>query len=184
MLTYRRVFKVGDRVKIADFVGDVVNTRFQVTHLRTIKNEEIVVPNSMIVNSHVINYSSLAGERGLILHTTVSIGYDAPWRQVKGMLLTAAERTAPVLVVQSFDDLARRSAEARGKIVLFNVPFTNYGETVRYRGVGAVAAARAGAVASLIEWDEDIPDWETLEAESLRARAAQCEALAARDGAA
>ncbi len=57
---------------------------------------------------------------------------------------------APVLVVQSFDDLSRRAAEARGKIVLFNVPFTNYGETVRYRGAGAVAAARAGAVASLI----------------------------------
>jgi len=58
--------------------------------------------------------------------------------------------TAPVLVVRSFDDLSRRAPEARGKIVLFNVPFTNYGETVRYRGAGAVAAARAGAVASLI----------------------------------
>jgi carboxypeptidase Q len=58
--------------------------------------------------------------------------------------------TAPVLVVNSFDDLTRRAAEARGKIVLFNVPFTNYGETVRYRGAGAIAAARAGAVASLI----------------------------------
>ena len=58
--------------------------------------------------------------------------------------------SAPVLVVQSFDDLSRRAAEARGKIVLFNVPFTNYGETVRYRGAGAVTAARAGAVASLI----------------------------------
>jgi carboxypeptidase Q len=58
--------------------------------------------------------------------------------------------TAPVLVVRSFEDLGRRAAEAQGKIVLFNVPFTNYGETVRYRAAGAVAAARAGAVASLI----------------------------------
>lgn len=58
--------------------------------------------------------------------------------------------TAPVLVVRGFDDLAARAAEARGKIVLFNVPFTTYGETVRYRTGGAVAAARAGAVASLI----------------------------------
>jgi carboxypeptidase Q len=58
--------------------------------------------------------------------------------------------TAPVLVVRSFEDLAARAAEARGKIVLFNVPFTNYGETVRYRSAGAIAAARAGAVASLI----------------------------------
>jgi carboxypeptidase Q len=58
--------------------------------------------------------------------------------------------TAPVLVVTSFDELTRRSAEARGKIVLFDVPFTTYGETVRYRVAGAVAAARAGAVAALI----------------------------------
>lgn len=58
--------------------------------------------------------------------------------------------TAPVLVVSSFDDLTAHAAQARGKIVLFNVPFTTYGETVRYRMQGAVAAARVGAVASLI----------------------------------
>jgi carboxypeptidase Q len=58
--------------------------------------------------------------------------------------------TAPVLVVTSFDDLRRRAADARGKIVLFDVPFTTYPETVKYRVDGAVAAARAGAVASLI----------------------------------
>jgi carboxypeptidase Q len=58
--------------------------------------------------------------------------------------------TAEVLVVSSFEELAAREREARGKIVLFDVPFTTYGETVRYRGAGAVAAARAGAVASLI----------------------------------
>jgi carboxypeptidase Q len=58
--------------------------------------------------------------------------------------------TAPVLVVSSFDDLTARAAEARGKIVLFDVPFTTYGQTVAYRQTGAIAAARAGAVASLI----------------------------------
>ena len=58
--------------------------------------------------------------------------------------------TADVMVVTSYDDLTRRAAEARGKIVLFNVVFTNYGETVRYRSGGAVAAARAGAVASMV----------------------------------
>jgi carboxypeptidase Q len=58
--------------------------------------------------------------------------------------------TAPVLVVASFDDLQKRAAEARGKIVLFDVPFTTYRETVKYRVDGASAAARAGAVASLI----------------------------------
>ena len=58
--------------------------------------------------------------------------------------------TAEVMVVTSYDDLAARAAEARGKIVLFNVPFTAYGQTVAYRSGGAVAAARAGAVASLV----------------------------------
>jgi carboxypeptidase Q len=58
--------------------------------------------------------------------------------------------TAPVLVVTSFDDLTRRAAEARGKIVLFDVPFTSYPETVHYRVEGASAAAKAGAVACLI----------------------------------
>ena len=58
--------------------------------------------------------------------------------------------SAPVLVVSSFDDLQARAAEARGKIVLFDVPFTSYGQTVAYRQTGAIAAARAGAVASLI----------------------------------
>ncbi|HSJ10213.1 MAG TPA: M28 family metallopeptidase [Longimicrobiales bacterium] len=58
--------------------------------------------------------------------------------------------TADVLVVDSFAELARRAADARGRIVLFNVPFTTYGETVQYRTQGAIAAARAGAVASLV----------------------------------
>jgi len=57
---------------------------------------------------------------------------------------------AQVLVVSSFDELAAHADQARGRIVLFDVPFTNYGETVQYRGNGAIAAARAGAVASLI----------------------------------
>ncbi len=57
---------------------------------------------------------------------------------------------AEVLVVRSFEELEARRNEARGRIVVFNVPFTTYGETVRYRVLGAVAAARAGAVASLV----------------------------------
>ncbi len=58
--------------------------------------------------------------------------------------------TAPVLVVGSFDEFARRQSEAKGKIVLFDAPFVSYGETVRYRGRAASTAARAGAVAALI----------------------------------
>jgi small-conductance mechanosensitive channel len=94
MMTYRRAFKIGDRVKVGSTIGEVIETRLQVTHLRTPKNEELIIPNSQILANEVLNYSSLARTHGLILHTTVGIGYETPWRQVEGMLLMAAERTA------------------------------------------------------------------------------------------
>ena len=93
MLTYRRALKVGDRVKIGDAFGDVIETRLQVTHLRSIKNEEIIIPNSQILGAEVFNYSSLSRTQGLILHTEVGIGYETPWRQVEAMLLESAART-------------------------------------------------------------------------------------------
>ena len=94
MITYRRAFKVGDRVKIGDSIGDVMKTRLQVTHLRSLKNEEIVIPNSQILSSDVVNYSSFTKADGVILHTEVGIGYETPWRQVEAMLLAAAARCA------------------------------------------------------------------------------------------
>jgi small-conductance mechanosensitive channel len=93
MMTYRRAFRLGDRVRIGDTVGDVVQMRLQVTHLRTAKNEEVVIPNSQILGGEVLNYSSLAHSHGLLLHTEVGIGYETPWRQVEAMLLEAARRT-------------------------------------------------------------------------------------------
>jgi small-conductance mechanosensitive channel len=95
-MTYRRAFRMGDRVKISGVTGDVIEMRLQVTHLRTIKNEEVIIPNSTILNNEVVNYSSLARTRGLILHTTVGIGYETPWRQVEAMLFLAADRTAEI----------------------------------------------------------------------------------------
>ena len=96
-LTYRKAFKAGDRVKIGDFVGDVQDSKLLVTYLRTPKNEIIAVPNSAIVNSEVTNYSSLEKTEGLILHTSVGIGYETPWRQVEAMLIEAAARTPGML---------------------------------------------------------------------------------------
>jgi small-conductance mechanosensitive channel len=98
MMTYRRAFKVGDRVKIGDAFGDVMQMRLQVTHLRSMKNEEIVIPNSQILSTEVRNYSSFARAQGLILHTEVGIGYETPWRQVEAMLLDAARRTSGLVV--------------------------------------------------------------------------------------
>lgn len=96
-MVYRRAFKVGDRVRIGDTLGDVTETRLLVTHVRTPKNEEVVIPNSVILNNEVINYSALAKTRGLILHTSVGIGYEVPWRQVEAMLLLAASRTKGII---------------------------------------------------------------------------------------
>ncbi len=96
-MTYRRAFKVGDRVRIGEVLGEVTEMRVMVTHVRSTKNEEVVIPNSTILQTHVINYSTLARQQGLILHTTVGIGYETPWRQVEAMLLLAAERTPGLL---------------------------------------------------------------------------------------
>jgi small-conductance mechanosensitive channel len=96
-MTYRRAFKIGDRVRINEHVGDVVETGVMVTRLRTPKNEEVVVPNSVILNSSLVNYSTLARERRLVVHTTVGIGYETPWRQVEAMLREAAARTPGLL---------------------------------------------------------------------------------------
>jgi len=96
-MTYRRAFKLGDRVKIGAHVGEVVEMRLLATHLRTPKNEEVIIPNSTSVTSEVVNFSTMARNRGLILHTTVGVGYETPWRQVEAMLLEAASRTPGLL---------------------------------------------------------------------------------------
>jgi small-conductance mechanosensitive channel len=93
MLIYRRAFKPGDMIKVGEHVGEVTTMRLQVTHLRSPKNEEIIIPNSQLLNSEVVNYSSIGRGQGLILHTEVSIGYSTPWRQVEAMLIEAARRT-------------------------------------------------------------------------------------------
>ncbi len=93
VLTYMRVFKIGDRVKIADVTGDIIEKSLLVTRIRTIKNEIISIPNSNVISSHTINYSSDSLEKGLILHTTVTIGYDVPWKTIHRALLDAADRT-------------------------------------------------------------------------------------------
>jgi small-conductance mechanosensitive channel len=97
ILTYTRGFRVGDWVKIGDNTGEITAQSTLATHMRTIKNEEVIIPNSVILSSHVINYSMLAQTDGLILHTSVTIGYDVPWRKVHGLLIEAALKTGRIL---------------------------------------------------------------------------------------
>lgn len=96
-MTYRRAFRLGDRIRVDDVVGDVVESKVLVTVLKTPKNETVVLPNSQILSTAVTNYSTMAREQQLVLHTTVGIGYEVPWRQVEAMLLMAASRTEGLL---------------------------------------------------------------------------------------
>lgn len=100
-MAYRRAFRVGDRIAIGSLIGDVTEVRLMETHLRSVKNEELTIPNSMILTGEVTNFSVLARERGLILHTTVGIGYETPWRQVEAMLLQAAASVPGLMKVPS-----------------------------------------------------------------------------------
>jgi small-conductance mechanosensitive channel len=97
MLTYRRAFKIGDCVRIGDAFGEVAGRGRQATYVDSFKHERLVIPNSTILTSTVVNYTALAQSRGLILHTEVGIGYETSWRQVEEMLLTAAGRTEGLL---------------------------------------------------------------------------------------
>jgi len=111
ILTYMRLFKMGDRVKIGSISGDVIEKNMLVTRIRTIKNEIISIPNATVMNSHTINYSSDAPEKGLIMHSTITIGYDVPWRKMEAVLIKAALKTpllldepAPFVLQTSLDD--------------------------------------------------------------------------------
>ncbi|HEY6307535.1 MAG TPA: mechanosensitive ion channel domain-containing protein, partial [Candidatus Angelobacter sp.] len=94
-LTYLDAFEVGDLVKIGDVVGWITKMGMLTTRVRTRKNEIITIPNSVVMNKEIINYNK-PGDEGVIVSSKVGIGYDAPWRQVEGMLLLAARRTRGV----------------------------------------------------------------------------------------
>ena len=121
VLIFQRPFALGDRVRIGEVVGDVVESSLIVTRLRTIKNEVVTVPNSAIVGGHVVNYSSLARKGGLILHTAITIGYDTPWRQVEALLIAAAEtdggRAAGARPLRAADGARRLLRELRAERV-------------------------------------------------------------------
>lgn len=111
VITYMRPYKIGDRVKIGDAQGDVIEKTLLVTRLRTIKNEDVTIPNASILNGNTYNYTANTTEEGLILNTSVTIGYDVPWRKVHTMLIEAAERTEklqkdpkPFVLQTSLDD--------------------------------------------------------------------------------
>lgn len=111
VITYMRPFKIGDRVKIGEVTGDIIEKTMLVTRIRTIKNEDVTVPNSMVLSNSTVNYSSQAGPLGLIIHYEVTIGYDVPWNKVYSLLISAAAKTsyieaspAPFVLQTKLDD--------------------------------------------------------------------------------
>jgi small-conductance mechanosensitive channel len=97
VLSFMGAFRVGDRIRIGEVTGDVMETTLLLTRIRTIKNEVVTVPNATVFTGQLVNYSAEARREGLILHTSLTIGYDAPWRQVHELLIQAARRTSGVL---------------------------------------------------------------------------------------
>lgn len=97
VITYMRPFRIGDRIKLEKTEGHVVEKTPFVTRIRTPKNEIVTIPNASIMSSNTVNYSQSAKEYGLIIHTSVSFGYEVPWKQVHELLIEAAKSTPGVI---------------------------------------------------------------------------------------
>ncbi len=101
ILTYSRAFIIGDRVQIADTVGDVIEKTLLVTRVNTPKNVVVTIPNAMVLGSHIANFSGSSRHETtppLVLHTTITLGYDLPWPKVHEALVAAARATELILV--------------------------------------------------------------------------------------
>lgn len=111
VLTYTRAFKVGDQVEVADTRGRIVERSTFVTRIQTLKNVIVSVPNSMVLNNNIINYSKNMGQSGLLVHSDITIGYDVSWKTVNKLLISAANKTQgiasspePFVLQTSLDD--------------------------------------------------------------------------------
>lgn len=113
VITYMRPFKIGDFIKIGDVSGEVIEKTALVTRIRTPKFEDITIPNATVLSSTSTNYSSNTKNvnNGLLIHTTVTIGYDVPWASIYKALLEAALNTelieqtpTPFVLQTSLDD--------------------------------------------------------------------------------
>ncbi|MHC0445525.1 mechanosensitive ion channel family protein [Flavobacterium sp. 3-218] len=113
VITYMRPFKIGDYIKIGDVSGEVIEKTALVTRIRTPKFEDITIPNATVLSSTSTNYSANTKQStaGLLIHTTVTIGYDVPWKDIYAALIDAALKTEmtekepkPFVLQTSLDD--------------------------------------------------------------------------------
>jgi small-conductance mechanosensitive channel len=111
VLTFTRAFEVGDQLEVADVRGRVVERSTFVTRIQTLKNVIVSIPNSVVLNNNIVNYSKNMGRSGLLVHTSITIGYDVPWQTVNELLIAAAHQTEditdnpePFVLQTSLDD--------------------------------------------------------------------------------
>jgi len=98
VLTYMRSFKLGDRVKVGEVLGDVVEKTPFAVRIKTSKKEVVTVPNGTLLSSNVVNYSTSGDEKnGIILYMTVTVCYDVPWRKAAELIVEAARKSEYVL---------------------------------------------------------------------------------------
>ena len=95
-VVYSQALRTGDWVQVNEAEGEVLEVGLLAAKIRTIDGQEVTVPNSVLVGTATKNYTRLAGPDGMFASCTVTIGYDAAWRQVESLLLLAADRTANV----------------------------------------------------------------------------------------
>lgn len=96
ILTFSRMLRAGDWVRVGEVEGGVIHVGLFSTKVRTPLDEEVGIPNSVILASVTRNFSRPASSEASMLETSVTIGYNAPWRQVHAMLLEAAARTPEI----------------------------------------------------------------------------------------
>jgi small-conductance mechanosensitive channel len=97
MVTYSRALRLGDFVRIGEVEGTVMHLGVLSTKLKTLRGEEATIPNAVVVGQTTTDYSRFAEAREVLTPTSVTIGYDTPWRQVQALLLLAAERTSGIV---------------------------------------------------------------------------------------
>lgn len=95
-VVYSRSIRPEDYVRIGDVEGEVISVGSLATKLKTPQQEEITIPHSVLVGTAITNYSRLAVNHGMVIATSVTIGYDTPWRQVHGLLLLGASKTRSI----------------------------------------------------------------------------------------
>ncbi|GAB4373089.1 MAG: mechanosensitive ion channel family protein [Elainellaceae cyanobacterium] len=103
ILIYTRAFRISDIIQIGETTGEVLEKSLFVTRLLTFKQEVITVPNASVLNSNVVNFNAISREsnNSLLLHTTITLGYDVPWRKVHQVLTQAATTTSGIVAEPS-----------------------------------------------------------------------------------